>query len=82
MNRRYALARVLAGAQVALLLAGWGVAQYPFLIAPDFTIAGSAAPRATLALTAMTLPVGAGLLVPSLWYLFAVFKGQNPGSQI
>ena len=57
------------GAQVAVLLMGWGVAQHPYLIAPDLTIAGSAAPKATLALTAMTLPIGAGVLIPSLWYL-------------
>ena len=25
-----------------------------------------------------TLPIGVALLTPSLWYLFAVFKGQNP----
>ncbi len=80
LNRRYRLARVLAGAQVALLLGGWGVAQHPFLIAPDLTLTSSAAPKATLVLTAMTLPLGAAALIPSLWYLFKVFKGRNPGS--
>ena len=81
LSRRYRLARVLAGAQVTLLLAGWGVAQHPFLIAPDLTLASSAAPKATLVLTAMTLPLGAAALIPSLWYLFKVFKGRNPGSR-
>ena len=79
-TRRYRLARLLAGAQVTLLLAGWGVAQHPYLIAPDLTLAASAAPRPTLVLTAMTLPLGAAALIPSLWYLFRVFKGRNPGS--
>ena len=78
LNRRYSLTRVLAGAQVAVLLVGWGVAHHPYLIAPDLTIAGSAAPTPTLELTAMTLPIGAGVLIPSLWYLFSVFKGKNP----
>lgn len=77
-KRRFTLARVLAGGQVALLLIGWAAAQYPYLIAPDLTFANSAAPRETLALTAMTLPLGLALLAPSLWYLFAVFKGRNP----
>ena len=80
LSRRFRLARVLAGAQVALLLGGWAVAQHPFLIAPDLTLASSAAPKATLVLTAMTLPLGAAALIPSLWYLFKVFKGRNPGS--
>ena len=69
---------MLAGGQVALLLIGWAAAQFPYLVAPDVTIANSAAPRATLALTAMTLPPGIALLAPSIWYLFAVFKGRNP----
>ena len=81
-TRRYRLARLLAGAQVTLLLAGWRVAQYPYLIAPDLTLASSAAPRPTLVLTAMTLPFGAAALIPSLWYLFKVFKGQNPGGGV
>jgi cytochrome bd ubiquinol oxidase subunit II len=82
LRRRFGAARLFAAAQVLLLLAGWALAQYPFLIAPDLTIANSAAPRPTLILTALTLPLGAALLVPSLWYLFAVFKGQNPAQQI
>jgi len=64
---------------VAVLLMGWGVAQHPYLIAPASTIAGSAAPAPTLELTAMTLPISAGVLIPSLSYLFSVFKGRNPG---
>jgi cytochrome bd ubiquinol oxidase subunit II len=80
LGRRFRLARVLAGAQVTLLLAGWAVAQHPYLIAPHLTLAASAAPKATLVLTALTLPFGAAALIPSLWYLFAVFKGRNPGS--
>jgi cytochrome d ubiquinol oxidase subunit II len=77
-TRRFALARVLAGGQVTLLLIGWAAAQFPYLIAPHVTIAGSAAPPETLALTAMTLVPGVAVLAPSLWYLFAVFKGRNP----
>ena len=75
---RFSLARLLAGAQVALLLAGWGAAQVPYLIFPDLTFADSAAPVATLRFTVMTLPLGAALLAPSLLYLFSVFKGRNP----
>ena len=43
-RRYYRRARVLAAAQVALILAGWGAAQYPHLIAPDLTIHNAAAP--------------------------------------
>lgn len=75
---RFGAARVLGAAQVVVLLLGWGSAQWPYLIFPDLTIAATAAPASTLALTAATLPFGLAALVPSLWFLFAVFKGRNP----
>jgi cytochrome d ubiquinol oxidase subunit II len=77
-RRRFGVARVLGAAQVVVLLAGWGAAQWPYLIFPDLTIAATAAPASTLLLTAATLPFGLAALVPSLWFLFAVFKGRNP----
>ena len=77
-HRRFRLARVLGAAQVVVLLSGWGAAQWPYLVYPDLTISGSAAPRATLTLTLWTLPFGFGVLVPSLWFLFSVFKGRRP----
>ncbi len=73
-QRRYRLARLLAGAQVSLIFWGWALAQYPYLLPPDFTIAGSAAPPVTLRLVAGTLVVGALVLLPSLRYLFRIFK--------
>ena len=75
-RRRYHLARVAVGAQVSLILWGWAVAQYPFLVPPDLTIAGSAAPAVTLRLVAGALLVGGAILLPSLFYLFRIFKGR------
>jgi cytochrome d ubiquinol oxidase subunit II len=75
-RRRYHVARVAVGAQVSLILWGWAVAQYPFLVPPDLTIAGSAAPAVTLRLVAGTLVVGGAILLPSLFYLFRIFKGR------
>ncbi len=73
-RRRFHLARVLGGAQVTVLLLGWAVAQWPYLVYPAYTITEAAAPRATLLAAAVTLPFGLGVLIPSLWFLFAVFK--------
>jgi cytochrome bd ubiquinol oxidase subunit II len=81
LRRRFGLARVLGAGQVVVLLTGWAAAQWPYLIYPDLTVAAAAAPRPTLALTAATLPFGLALLIPSLWFLFAVFKGRNPQPQ-
>jgi cytochrome bd ubiquinol oxidase subunit II len=73
-RRRYRLARVAAGAQVSLILWGWALAQYPYLVPPDLTIQAAAAPRITLVLVLWTLALGALVLFPSLVYLFRVFK--------
>lgn len=79
--RRFGLARGLAIAQVVLLLLGWGLSQWPYLIYPDFTLAATAAPPATLGFVLWTMPFGMALLLPSLWLLFAVFKGRlNPAA--
>lgn len=72
--RKWKLARVCAIAQVALLLAGWGLAQYPYIIYPDVTIHAAAAPASTLRFLAYSVIPGGALLVPSMWFLFRVFK--------
>lgn len=77
-RRRYLLARIAAVGQVILILIGWALAQRPYLIYPEATLAESAAPAATLALVLWMTPLGMALLLPSLWYLFSVFKGRNP----
>jgi cytochrome d ubiquinol oxidase subunit II len=76
-QRRYRLARVAAAGQVGLILWGWGVAQYPYMLPPDLTIAGAAAPRKTLELVLIAVGVGAVVLFPSLYYLFKVFKART-----
>jgi cytochrome bd ubiquinol oxidase subunit II len=63
-----------AGLQVSLIFWGWALAQYPLLVPPDLTIANSAAPHSTLRLVLVALAIGGAVLLPSLWYLFQVFK--------
>jgi cytochrome d ubiquinol oxidase subunit II len=74
-TRRFRVARLAAPAQAALILLGWAFVQYPYLLPPDLTIASAAAPDVTLKLVLGALVVGLVLLVPSLVYLFKVFKG-------
>src|SRR5262249_27745057 len=75
-RRRYRLARVAAAAQVSLILWGWALAQYPYLVPPDLTIRAAAAPRITLVPVLWALAAGALVLFPSLIYLFRVFKRE------
>ena len=76
-RRRYRLARFAAIGEVTTILLGWCVAQYPHLIYPDLTIANSAAPVPTLRLLLVALGLGSVVLLPSLYYLFHVFKGAK-----
>ncbi len=74
--RRFAAARVLAMLQVSLVVAGFGLAEFPYLLPPDLTIAQAAAPRVLFAPLLAALAGGAVVLLPSLLWLFRVFKGR------
>lgn len=78
--RRFAAARAAAAAQVALIVLGWGLAQYPELAIPGLTIAECGAPRSVLVPMLVTLGIGSAALVPALVYLFAVFKAHSGGN--
>jgi cytochrome bd ubiquinol oxidase subunit II len=78
-RRRYLIARIAAAAQVALIVWGWALAQYPYLLPPHLTIADAASPRVTLELALTAVLVGALVLFPSLYYLLKIFKG-DPGA--
>jgi cytochrome bd ubiquinol oxidase subunit II len=70
----YLRARIAAAAQVALIVFGWGVAQYPYLVRPELTIVNSAAPSNILSDLEIAVAVGAVVLIPSLILLLLVFK--------
>jgi cytochrome bd ubiquinol oxidase subunit II len=72
-TRHFWWARYAAVAQVTLIVWGWALTEYPYLIRPDVTFQTAAAPRATLVLLLQTLAVGAAMLFPSLIYLFRIF---------
>jgi cytochrome d ubiquinol oxidase subunit II len=71
------MARIAAIGQVTLVLVGWSLAQYPDLVTPDVTIDNAHAPEITLRLLVLALGAGAMLLLPSLAFLFHVFKGEE-----
>jgi cytochrome d ubiquinol oxidase subunit II len=72
--RRFRWARAAAIAQVSLILIGWGLAQYPYLVVPDLTVFGARTAGTTLTLLLWMLAAGALLLFPSFIYLYRVFK--------
>jgi cytochrome d ubiquinol oxidase subunit II len=73
-RRSYRAARISAIIEVSLIVWGWALAEFPYLVPPDLTVENSAAPEATLRLLLWALLAGLALLIPSLRYLFKVFK--------
>jgi cytochrome d ubiquinol oxidase subunit II len=75
-RRRWRVAQVAVAAQATCIVWGWAVVQYPYLLPPSLTIKDAAAPRVTLLLTLAALAIGAAVLLPSLRYLFRIFKNR------
>ena len=73
VRRSFRAARVLAVLQVSLVLWGWLAAQYPYLVPPEVTIAGAAAPEATLRLVGIALLAGGALVLPAFLYLYRAY---------
>jgi cytochrome bd ubiquinol oxidase subunit II len=73
-RRHFALARYVASAQVAFVIIGWGAAQFPVLLAPNFTIHNAASPIATLQAVAPIVIGGSLILFPSLFWMMRTFK--------
>ena len=83
--RRFHVARLAVAGFVAMLVVGWASQRLPWLVEPVWTIHDAAAHRVTLHVLIATSLVGACMLVPSLWFLFRVFKGkptEDPASEL
>lgn len=73
-KRHFQMARLFAAMQVSMILWGWALGQYPYLLRPDLTIRNCAANPLTLNLVIAALVAGAVLLFPSFYYLMKIFK--------
>ncbi|MBK9548498.1 MAG: cytochrome d ubiquinol oxidase subunit II [Gemmatimonadetes bacterium] len=72
-RRHYRVARTAAAVQAALIVVGWAMAQWPYILPPTMSVYDAAAPTATLTLLVGALAAGAVILLPALAYLFAIF---------
>ncbi|MFF4213628.1 cytochrome d ubiquinol oxidase subunit II [Streptomyces sp. NPDC001796] len=61
--------RTLAALAIATVVAGWGVAQYPYLLGTHLTIHHAAAPSPTLWVLLGVSCVAAAMIAPSLLLL-------------
>lgn len=74
---RYGPARAAAALAVIAIVVGWALAQDPYLLPPDLTLAAAAAPDATLQAVIIVVAIGLTILGPSLWFLYRlVLRGQ------
>ncbi len=69
-RERFELARYTAAAAVTAIVAGWAVAQEPYLLPPDLTVEQAAAADATLVALLVATALGMLILVPALVWLF------------
>jgi cytochrome bd ubiquinol oxidase subunit II len=74
--RRHALARVTAVLAVAAVVIAWGVAQYPWLLVDQVTIADAAGATATLEGLLVALGVAAVTVGPAMFYLFRLTQSE------
>ena len=74
-------ARILAGGQVAIILAAWFVVQFPVLVklkgGADLTFFNAHAPAAVLDQLGWALLAGGALILPALAWLLRVFKSET-----
>ncbi len=77
VRRVYRLARAAAGLKVAAIVVGWALAQYPDLIPGQLGADVAAAPHSVMVVLVWALAGGSLVLIPSLYYLFRVFKSHG-----
>lgn len=80
VGRRLNAARFTAVAAVAAVVAGWGVAQYPWILVDEVRIDDAAGARATLVGLLAGSAVAAVLVIPPLVLLFVLADANRVGS--
>jgi len=76
-----AVLRVLGTVAAVSVIAGWGVAQYPYVLGTHLTISAAAAPRPTLISVAVVTALAAVLVIPSMGALYVLQqRGALQGS--
>jgi cytochrome d ubiquinol oxidase subunit II len=76
---RFQWAQIAAAMTVTLTITGFAAAMYPDLLIGQLSLAGAAAPTATLRAFLSVLVIGIIILVPSLLLLYWTFRGEpNP----
>jgi cytochrome d ubiquinol oxidase subunit II len=73
-------ARITAAAAVASVVAGWGAAQYPWILVDEVSIEDGAGARAALIGLLVASGIAAIVVIPPLLYLFTLADSNRVGS--
>jgi cytochrome d ubiquinol oxidase subunit II len=76
-RRSYSVARITAAAAVGAVIAGWGVAQYPWLLVDQLTINAAAGAEATLAGLVVVVVLAVVIVLPPLVYLLRLTQTEK-----
>ena len=76
-RRRYSVARAPAVVAVAAVVSGWGVAQYPWLLVDEVTIADAAGAPATLQGLLVAVGLAVVVVLPPLVYLLRLTQSEE-----
>lgn len=74
---QYFFARMLSAGGVMLILGAWAIAQLPYLVVPDVTIARGAAPEGVEHAVLAVAIVGMMIVLPAFSYLMYLFKAKD-----
>lgn len=77
-RRKFFLATLASQSAVVGVILGWIMAQYPVLVWPSITVDMAKSPEPVLWAMIWSLVFGSIFLVPSLAWLFYLFKGRRP----
>ncbi len=75
--RRALLAAALAASLAALIVSGWGLCQFPYILPYDLTLSAAASPASMLRPLLAALAAGMAVVVPAFGYLYYVFKWRE-----
>ncbi|MEA2332451.1 MAG: cytochrome bd ubiquinol oxidase subunit [Thermoleophilaceae bacterium] len=69
-RERFEVARYTAATAVGAIVAGWAVAQQPYMLPPELTVRAAAANDSTLVALLVSAALGMAILIPALTWLF------------
>ncbi|RKO20045.1 cytochrome d ubiquinol oxidase subunit II [Pseudarthrobacter phenanthrenivorans] len=72
-RRNFLTVRISAALAVTALLWSWGIAQYPYVL-PGLALGEASATENVLVANAIAVVIAGILVIPSLWWLYAIFQ--------